>query len=88
MFAVTEWCFRESIILRFENSIGCYVLQKMASRVGVEVFCPVSHTLYNPVETILKVFVDPFMLRNLGSSGPCGCYSVLICFWHGFNMWS
>lgn len=28
-----------------------------------------------------------FMLRNLGSCPPCGCYSILFCFWHGFNMW-
>jgi hypothetical protein len=80
---VSEWCFKKPIIVSFENSIGCYGLQKMASRVGVEVFSPVSHTLYNPVETILKVLIDPFYAQKFGiiSSMWLLFYSLLFLAW-------
>lgn len=37
-------------------------LQKLASKAGVEVYSPVSHTLFNPDETIQKVFSAPCTL--------------------------
>ncbi len=37
-------------------------LQKLAGMAGVDVYSPVSHTLYNPADVIAKVKKKPFVL--------------------------
>ncbi len=37
-------------------------LQKLAGMAGVDVYSPVSHTLYNPPDVIAKVKKKPFVL--------------------------
>jgi hypothetical protein len=40
-------------------------MQKLAAKDGVEVFSPVSHTLFNPVETIQKALLYSILLFAL-----------------------